>query len=126
MAGYENDTRLQFGSFRAQIRTWLDGSKTHTLSRHINQSVLTLQACIKEGPRFPPLNSWPLTTKEIAMIQLDMSNAELVTLHTNDEDSEVEIRFCDCPNVIIRVNEEDTVVIDKQAGVQYLTIQEKA
>ncbi len=45
------------------------------------------------------------------MLQLDVSNAELVTLNRNDENVEVIIRFTDCPDVVLTANETDTILI---------------
>ena len=60
------------------------------------------------------------------MIQLDVSNAELVTLNRNDADDNVEVRvsFTDCSNVIIRVDKDDTVLIEGRNGRQCLIIEE--
>ena len=45
------------------------------------------------------------------MIQLDVSNAELVTLNRNDENVEVTISFTNCPDVVLAANETDTILI---------------
>ncbi len=46
------------------------------------------------------------------MLQLDMSNAELVTLHRNEDDRvEVVISFTNCPVVVLEANETDTTLI---------------
>ena len=49
------------------------------------------------------------------MIQLDVSNAELVTLFHKDDDKKVivfvYISFTDCPDVVFKVKETDMILI---------------
>ncbi len=47
------------------------------------------------------------------MIALDVSNAELVILRRDDPSDKVEVvvGFTDCPDVILKVNVTDTILI---------------
>lgn len=47
------------------------------------------------------------------MLQLDVSNAELITLNTNDTSDKVEITvsFTDCATVILEAEMTDTILI---------------
>ncbi len=56
------------------------------------------------------------------MVELDVTKADRITLQVNDEDVEVIITFPACPNVILVVNDTDTIHIFDDDGKNILHV----